>query len=580
MNSDCALLLQTVLGERGCVDPTLQDTSHTVPFAYGVMAEQCFYFIYAVSVVKALLHEKDAAFACLARWQTLRAGCASPPHPSAAPPAVDPCQGPEKARAAVGNDVQSIPADVPAITPCDSLDMFVTIIGGGTCCELLLRLLCESNNRNSAAHQLLVHPSHLSVVTRQPERLSRHAHRGVHCLKRHHGRAAVMQSDVVLLACPPALFQEVVNDLNTQPATAVAASGAESSAIKGAKGSAAVPSSEGAALPSSKSQRLLQPNAVLVSCMAGVPARKVALAFNRTPELTLTTRLPSHGGIVSDAGNTLAAATAIVGGGDTQTALVSLPALQQVALLHREALEHYKTRRMADLQCSISFLRSAVVEQQHLAKAALDAKNTGTICVAGGRAPDIEGRPVEGVQNIERTGLSPSTMLTNVVAPRLADFTAGCQPATLPSLEGFLDLWRLLQSYVRATFAEALRKAQLHGYGLRAGRNNSGLISVVLPENPHAPPRVQGEVEAELLPALALLPASKAMAVWEAWWRNGLRASRQDEDSASIAKTLSQKVTCVTGAWLGSVYPSDASLLADLELQYQRVLEAQLPRSY
>ncbi|KPA77343.1 hypothetical protein ABB37_07224 [Leptomonas pyrrhocoris] len=606
MNPDSALLLQTVLGERGCVDATLQDTAATVPFVYRVLAEQSVYVVYAVSVMKALLHEKDAAFAHLARWQAQRSA-PSTTTTTASPPLTRSSR-PNSTPTPAEKTLLGVPADLPAVAPSDSLDLFVTIIGGGTCCELLLRLLCENNTDNSSssgalAHRL-VHPSHLSVVTRQPERLARHAQRGVHCLKRRHGRTAVMRSDVVLLTCPPALFREVANDVNTPqsvPAAAAGAMGAErpTEATNTPKASPAPASNDSAASPSS----VLQPTAVLVSCMAGVPVRKVAIAFHRTPELTLTMRVAPHDGVLDDADAAAAAAMEEDeenGDGGASAYGCTPPSLQQVARLYQDASGQYKEARIADMRCNISFLRPAVLQQQQLlAKQA--ARTTShaarTVRFAGQGVWGAADAPGHGTHNPPRSAVGPSSVLSRLAAPRLTDFTAGHHAATAPSLATFLDLWRRLQSYVRATFAEALQKARSHGHGAKTA--SSGLISVVLPENAYASPRAAGEVEAELLPALTLLPASKTVLVWEAWWGSGIDggdrggsaaassatdAQRGDDDvddaRTTRSSTLSPQVTAVTGAWLRSVYASDAALMADLELQYQRVLEGPPPCIY
>ncbi|KAL7704944.1 hypothetical protein N2W54_000574 [Lotmaria passim] len=611
--ADGALLLQTVLGECGCVDATLQRAAHTVPFVYYVVAEQSFYVIYAVSVVKALLHERDAAFAHLARWQAAR-GAPSPTQCRT--------QSSEAAGGFTEAEATDVPVDLPAIAPSDSLDLSVTIVGGGTCCKLLLRLLCEPRH---AAAPFLVHPSHLTVVTRQPERLARFAQRGVHCLRRHRGQSAVGSSDVVLLMCPPALFQEAVRDLTVAPTTTapeVDTAPPNDSSNSRKRGTTALNSS--ALLSSSLSSTspaVLQPTAVLVSCMAGVPPRKVALTFRRTPELTLLTRVYPHDGIVAD--------EAVEGGrggqlaGEAATgpppALPPSPSLEHVALCYQDAMDRYREARVQDMRSNISFLRPAVLEQKKLtgAMAANGSNDSHAVRITGGGTwCPTERRAVSDDDMNTRSGLcgvvdgngGPQTVLTSLAAPRLTDFTAGRDVATAPSLDGFLDIWRVLQAYVRTSFAEALKTTRLYGHEQQTGgstSSSSGLICVVLPHNAEVAPRAAGEVEAKLLPALTLLPASKTVALWDAWWRNGLysrpdttrshsavssrfnercNGSSSDDDGddsipppAAATESLSLKVTSLTGEWLSAVYATDAALLADLEWQYQHVLERQLP---
>jgi hypothetical protein len=612
MNADSALLLQTVLGEQGCVDVTLQQTAETVPFVYRVVAEQSFYVMYCISVVKALLHEKDATFAHLARWQALRATTATA-GAAAGVAGVPPSLGTMTVAAA--------PAGLPPTAPSDSLDLSATIIGGGTCCELLLRLLCDG------PHRCLVHPSHLSVVTRQPERLARYAQRGVHCMKRHHGRAAVAQSDVVLLTCPPALFREVVRDLTAAPATVAEANSAtlNQRPFNHVRESTTSVPTGSAVAPSSSLPLTLQPNAVLVSCMAGVQARKVAVAFRRTPELTLVTRICPHDGVV-DGGALVASSSTSEGGkgsgggaaAEATGSSVPTPlSLQRVASSYYVAVEQYKAARVAEMRCNISFLRPAVLEQQSLVRAASAnaATNASIVRVAGGGAALSDTRRGVGEdQRTTRAAADFTTAQTTLVAPRLTEYTAGRQPAAAPSLDAFLDLWRLMQAYVRTTFAAALAKTRSRGHHFKAGSGNSGsgLISVVAPDSAHGVSRTPGEVEAELLPALTLLPAARTMALWESWWRgavcgphgsagNGSGGGGGRRSPAAVATSsvqprfgrgesqphrsgtaapLSMKVTTVTGGWLRAVYASDAALVADLELQYQRVLERQLPRTH
>ncbi|TPP53415.1 NADP oxidoreductase coenzyme F420-dependent family protein [Leishmania donovani] len=575
MYTDCALLLNTVLSESGCTDASLQDTAETVPLVYRTLAEHSYCLLYAVSVAKALLHEDDAAFAHLARAQAQRQKTAAETLSTPAPPVPF-----------------AFPSPIPPLAPSDSLDMHLTIIGGGTCCELMLRLICghgcAGGGRGAGifcgttTRDPLVHPSHITVITRQPERLARYADLGVHCLARHHGRQAVERSDVVVLTCPPAQLQEVARDLFTSASMETATSaGPSQNKVAATASSPSLPSS-GAATP------LLRSNAVLLFCMAGVPVRKVAQAFQHssldlifTPSLhTLSTHFPcaapSNDG---DEPSTTACCSVY-----SPTKGPPLPAqipktsqecdksleehsIEEAGQCFTAAMAAYRSARLFEMHSSTSFLRPAVLQQA--------AKSAATGAAAAREATCSRVPPLPGGTSYPAAA----------APPRLTDFTAGRHPSTCPTLAEYLDLWRVVKAYVKATFAEeALKLARARGSaggGSRRRRGNvgtgdsyGGLVSVVLPDTTskrHCKSE-PGEVEAELLPALILLPAAQTKVLWDAWWGNSGRGGLLSRSDA--APPLPPSVTDVTGMWLCRVYTSAASLKASLDDQFRHLLGA------
>ncbi|KAK7201630.1 NADP oxidoreductase coenzyme F420-dependent [Novymonas esmeraldas] len=640
MNADYALLLNTVLAERGCTDASLQRTAETVPLVYRTLAEHNFYLLHLVSVVKALLHEEDAAFAHMARLQAQRH--TSPTADAAAVTTTSSTLSPHIAVAAV----------VPPLAPSDSLDMQLTIVGGGTCCELMLRLICGCGRTggggvaatSTAVRAPLVHPSHITVVTRQPERLMAFAEMGVHCLARHHGRRAAAQSDVVVLACPPAQLKEVTRDL-----FAVAADAATEVATSTAATAAATTGTADAPL--------LQPNTVLISCMAGVPVRKVAQSFQHFPlRLTYTPSLHTFGACVpfaatapppppvaspplqpygsfplgrfSDRGSGSSSRGGGGGGGSSTASSSSstvysptrqpppLPtaaeaaasaavdgavssqhaSLEEAGACFTTATAMYRSARIAEMRSSTSFLRPAVL--QRAAEGAKAAAAAREAALSRGQPPPVSLFAGGG-----------ATYPPAAAPPRLTDFTAGRHPSTSPTLDEYLDLWQTLQAYVRATFAKEATTTASRSRGRgRAGDGYGGLVSVVVPHTSAKHHRMSdpGEVEAELLPALVLLPAAQTRALWDAWWGNTRRgghagggemaadvatavaaaaaaASRGGGDAApattaptpaSTSSPLSAALTAVTGAWLCRVYANVGALKEDLDEQFNTVVSA------
>ncbi|KAG5505185.1 hypothetical protein JIQ42_04373 [Leishmania sp. Namibia] len=574
MNTDYALLLNTVLSESGCADASLQHTVETTPLVYRALAEHSYYLIYVVSVVKALLHKDDAAFAHLAREQAQRpqatAGTLSTPVPPQHPP-----------RTSIVS-----PSDIPPPAPSDSLDMQLTIIGGGTCCELMLRLICGRGPvggggdagifSSSATRDPLVHPSHITVVTRQPDSLAPYAELGVHCLTRHHSRRAVAHSDVVMLACSPAHLNEVARDLFASTAMETATSAASSE--KKVAPTAPLPSLPltAAAMP------VLQQNAILLFCTAGVPKRKVAQAFRHSSlNLTFMPLLHTFGAHtrctapVCDSDNTPSETAADA----LSTLRMASPlsadirktpeyfdgsleknSLEEAAQRFTNAMAAYRSSRICEMHSSTSFLRPAVLE--HVAASAAAGAATAREAALW-RAPRLPG---------------DSSCLTGTVPPRLVDFTAGRHPSTCPTLAEYLDLWSVLKAYVRATFAEESRKlARACGGavgGPRQRRTYGGLVTLVLPDTASGHQRMPepGEVEGDLLPALVLLPTAQTRVLWDAWWGNN-RCSRSP-GRGDAATSLPPSVTNVTGKWLCRVYTSVATLKANLDGHFSCILGA------
>ncbi|GET87160.1 hypothetical protein, conserved [Leishmania tarentolae] len=576
MHTDYSLLLSTVLSESGCADPSLQHTAETVPLVYRTLAEHSYYLMYVVSVTKALLNEGDTAFGHLAREQAERQKAAT-----------ECVLTPEQ------HVTSASPSPLPPLALSDSLDMHLTIIGGGTCCELMLRLICGLSCAGGSggggivsrggARDPLVHPSHITVITRQPERLARFADLGVHCLTRHHGRQAVERSDVVVLACPPSQLQEVMRDLFASAAMETTRSGG--SLPKKTVTTASSPSPPSVVATTS----FLRPNAILLFCMAGVSVRKVAQTFHCssldlifTPSLQTFSMHPPCAATACE-GDTEPSITASSFACSQSTELpcptnkshtpeqcvtpLEVRSIEEAAECFTDATAAYRSTRLAEMHCSTSFLRPAVL--QKTAKRA----SAGATTVRRATWSRLPQQPDDT--------LCPAS----AAPPCLADFTAGRHPSTCPTLAEYLDLWRVLKAYVQATFEEEARRlARARGVadGNRPRHHDNdakddshgGFVSAVLPHTKSGRRRIAhaGKVESELLPALVLLPAAQTRILWDAWWGN----SRCDAlpDRGNGEPSLPLFVTHVTGMWLCRVYTSAASLKMNFDDQFRHLLSA------
>lgn len=192
MNADTYLLLNTVLADRPCLDRSLDATIDTVPFAVHVISQQCYYVLYLRSTVHSLLTEDLSAYNVLVKYIAEQQDL--------------------QYQAQIGlicvSDHLSkdrITTSPPPVVPAGSLEIRVVLIGGGTVASCILRTLLDT-------HPDLIHPSRITVISRQPDNLHFMASQGVRCLKHTKGRRAIRDCDVLILACQAPHLQNVMED--------------------------------------------------------------------------------------------------------------------------------------------------------------------------------------------------------------------------------------------------------------------------------------------------------------------------------------------------------------------------------
>lgn len=385
MNADTHLLLQSVLAETGCMDASLEQTMITAPFVYHLIAEQGYYVAYMTSAIKALLQSEESAYITIvsaiahaneeeARRKKISALFAALQQPDRV---VD-----------LSTALPVAPQELRPVRPSSSLDMKITIIGGGACCGLLLRLFCGSHLHGKP----LIHPSHLTVITRQPDRLQAYAQLGVHCLRRHHGHAALQSSDVVYLMSPPAQLKDVA-------ATCFSACNPRTGLEEPVQ---------------------LKKNAIVFSCMAGISKEKIAVAVRHELQLILCSEV-----------DTLAQPMML---GTTE------PSLPAAATLYSEAMQENASRRVEKMKYDASFLRPAVLQWMDIAEQHRRA---------GAEQWVIAAAPHSGRHRRERRRAGDVAP-----PPAMADYMESHADAARHSTVRFIQqVWTVMQTFVRTSLA-------------------------------------------------------------------------------------------------------------------------------
>eukprot|EP00796_Vickermania_ingenoplastis_P009042 gene9042-6343_t len=239
MNANAYSLLNAVLRDRPCIDPSLNTMIETAPFAVLSIAQQCFYILHMVSVTRALLYNEQSAYT-----QTVQRLAEKLPEEKDSARTVllpsrhlsaQPSQSMERgasvasaSSAAVSPTTPALqvaflpPEDVPRlvlpppppasqplqlvpVVPACKLDIAIAIVGGGTVVRRLLHLLLDE-------HPSFLHPTRITVITRQPEKLNVFAAQGVMCLHRKHGTEALNRCHALIIACQPSQLDDFIQN--------------------------------------------------------------------------------------------------------------------------------------------------------------------------------------------------------------------------------------------------------------------------------------------------------------------------------------------------------------------------------
>ncbi|RNF04252.1 hypothetical protein TraAM80_05388 [Trypanosoma rangeli] len=218
-------LLDGVVG-LACVDPTLHPSTRAAPLVVSIITQQCLYLCHSASSCQALLNEGDSLFWHIMRRVAEARACyvalrtPPPPRPlrkrvgawneeslqlSAPPVRGSHCTS---SRGSSSHSVEektfpsalhsvSLPLRRQLLSP---LEFRVVVVGGGRVGRAIVERLLQAS--------YLIHPSRITIITRQPETVVQFADRGVQCTGRTEGRQALMECHVLILACQQTQFYD------------------------------------------------------------------------------------------------------------------------------------------------------------------------------------------------------------------------------------------------------------------------------------------------------------------------------------------------------------------------------------
>ncbi|ESL12035.1 hypothetical protein TRSC58_00203 [Trypanosoma rangeli SC58] len=222
-------LLDGVVG-LACVDPTLHPSARAAPLVVSIITQQCLYLCHAASSCQAVLNEGDSLFWHVMRRVAEARACyvalRTPPpprplrkrvgtwneeslQPSAAPVKGSYCTGgPSSSSSSSSHIVEentfcsalhpvSLPLRRKLLSP---LEFRVVVAGGGRVGRAIVERLLQAS--------YLIHPSRITIITRQPETVVQFADRGVQCTGRTEGRQALMECHVLIVACQQTQFYD------------------------------------------------------------------------------------------------------------------------------------------------------------------------------------------------------------------------------------------------------------------------------------------------------------------------------------------------------------------------------------
>ncbi|EKF27507.1 hypothetical protein MOQ_008766 [Trypanosoma cruzi marinkellei] len=238
-------LLDGVVGLT-CVDPSLDLSVCSAPFVVSIIVQQCLYLCHTASSCQALLNEGGSSFwhimrlvaEARARYAALRAPPSPPPlfrrraasHSRGHTPSFvasrsnSPSAGSRRGRissgrcgsgSSKGNTTSSGCRTNSYGTPCHSsslvtffheqlmlspLEFRVVVVGGGRVGRAVVERLLQAS--------YLVHPSRITIITRQTETVAQFAGLGVQCTGCQDGRQALLECHVLIVACQQTQFND------------------------------------------------------------------------------------------------------------------------------------------------------------------------------------------------------------------------------------------------------------------------------------------------------------------------------------------------------------------------------------
>lgn len=466
MNANVYTLLSVVLRDWPSVDTSLRSTVETVPFAFRCIVEQAFYTMYVVSSTRALLYNDRSAYSQTVQLLVEKQQQQDqPPLPIARrtegslPPLSD------RSTASAGPDAPLM-LEVPLVaqcgeallpvTPSYSLDLTITLVGGGTVVRQLLHLLLDE-------HPSFVHPTRITVITRQPENLNVFASRGVVCLQRKHGTEALKRCHVLFLACQPTQLDDFISThfsskaFGNDPLHQVAT---------------------------------LRRSTLVVSCIAAFPCHRLAAMLHHDPRLVVQVVVP-----------------------------VTAP-LPDLAEVHEEREQECLKTRVQAMADQNSFLKEAVmeaekhrVEEEVKAILAANSNNSNAkrnIDSAGDEKVDDRGSvPIDIARRAALHAVREKD-LEAASSKTISKCLEECDEIVAPSF--FASVWEAVEAYVAVEF-------EIKERDRAAVKARSGAGSLASPSASRATSKNEAQSAAKksegpfLCAALACLPASVHTAV-------------------------------------------------------------------
>ncbi|KEG10173.1 hypothetical protein DQ04_04091070 [Trypanosoma grayi] len=207
-------LLDGVVGLT-CVDPSIHPSISAAPLVVSIITQQCLYACHAASACQALLNEGGSSF-----WYIMRrvaeareryTAVHAPPPPPPIPSRRAELGGEVQPRASTTTFDSSINpppcrAPPPTCLPPEQekllspLEFRVVVVGGGRVGRAIVERLLQVPE--------LIHPSRITIITRQPVTVAQFAGRGVQCTNRGDGRQALLDCHVLVVACQQTQFHD------------------------------------------------------------------------------------------------------------------------------------------------------------------------------------------------------------------------------------------------------------------------------------------------------------------------------------------------------------------------------------
>lgn len=205
-----------------CVDSSMHSSISTAPLVVSTITQQCLYLCHAASACQALLSEGTSSF-----WHIMRRVAAAreryvtshslPPSSSFIPKKSEVRKASEQSSSCAprtdgnagggGTHVRHGPGFSP-LAPhqqrqkllLSPLELRVVVAGGGRVGRAIVERLLQAPD--------LIHPSRITIITRQTETVAQFAGRGVQCTGKYGGRQALLDCHVLVVACQQTQFYD------------------------------------------------------------------------------------------------------------------------------------------------------------------------------------------------------------------------------------------------------------------------------------------------------------------------------------------------------------------------------------